>query len=85
MLWDIQAGKWDTKAFQESMFISMTAAAQQIHIQRLSPDNKGALPYIHLQADYRNKKQSLTHIWLFLISLTTSFSVLHDHFQVQFL
>jgi hypothetical protein len=59
MLQDIQAGKWDTKAFQEAVFISV-----QIPIQRLSPKNKGALPYIPLQAGYRSKKQSLTHIWL---------------------
>jgi hypothetical protein len=48
MLQDIQAGKQDTKAFWEAMFISMPAATQQIHIQRLSPKNKGALPHILL-------------------------------------
>jgi hypothetical protein len=64
MLLDIQAEKWDTKAFQEAISISMLAAAQQVPIQRLSPKNKGDLPYIHLQAGYRSKKQSLTHIWL---------------------
>jgi hypothetical protein len=83
-LWDIQPGKWDTKAFQEAMFIGMLGVIQRIHIQRLSPHNKGALPYILLQADYKSKKQSLTHVWLFVISLATSFSVLCDHFQVQF-
>jgi hypothetical protein len=62
MLWDIQAGKWDTKAFQEPIFISLWAAAQQIHIQRLSPKNKGVSPYIPLKAGYRSKKKSLTHI-----------------------
>jgi hypothetical protein len=36
MLRDIQAGKLDTKAFQEAIFISVPAAAQRIHIQRLS-------------------------------------------------
>jgi hypothetical protein len=30
LLWDIQAGKQDTKAFQEATFISLPAAAQQI-------------------------------------------------------
>jgi hypothetical protein len=84
LLWDIQAGKWDTKAFWEAMFISVLVAAQQIPIQRLSSENKGALPYIPLQAGYRSKKQSLTHIWLLVISLATSSSVRHDHFQVQF-
>jgi hypothetical protein len=41
---------WDTKAFQEAIVFSLLAAAQQIHIQRLSPENKGASPYIPLQA-----------------------------------
>jgi hypothetical protein len=42
----------------------MLAVAQWIHIQRLSPENKGALPYISLQAGYRSKQQGLTHTWL---------------------
>jgi hypothetical protein len=54
LLWDSQAGKQDTKTFWEAMFTGMTAATQWIHIQRLSPEHKGALPYIPLQADYRN-------------------------------
>jgi hypothetical protein len=58
LLWDIQAGKRDTKAFQEAIFISMLAAAQRIHIQRLSPKKKGALPSIPLQVGYRSEKQS---------------------------
>jgi hypothetical protein len=85
MLQDIQAGKQDTKDFQEAIFISVPAVAQWIHIQRLSPENKGALPYIPLQAVYRSEKQSLTHKWLLVISLATSSSVLCDHFYVQFL
>jgi hypothetical protein len=85
MLQDIQAGKWDTKAFREAVFIHMSAVAQQTHIQSLSPENKGVLPYILLQAGYRNETQSLTHIWLLVISLATSSSVLRDCFQVQFL
>jgi hypothetical protein len=56
-MWNIEAGKQDTKAFQEAMFISVRAAAQQIHIQRLSPKNKRALPHIPLQAGYRSEKQ----------------------------
>jgi hypothetical protein len=43
LLRDIQAGKWDTKPFQETGFITMLAGAQWIPIQRLSPKNKGAL------------------------------------------
>jgi hypothetical protein len=31
---------------------------------KAEPENKGALPYIPLQAGYRSKKQALTHIWL---------------------
>jgi hypothetical protein len=72
MLRDIQAGKLDTKAFQEVIFISVPAAAQRIPIQRLSSKNKGALPFIPLQAGYRSKKQSLTHIWLHASLLATS-------------
>jgi hypothetical protein len=70
MLLGIQAGKWDTKAFQEAVFISMLGADQQMHIQRLSPENKGVSPYIPLQAGYRSKKQSLTHIWLHVTLFT---------------
>jgi hypothetical protein len=32
MLWDIQAGKWYIKAFQEAIFMSVLAVAQWIHI-----------------------------------------------------
>jgi hypothetical protein len=41
--------------------------------QRLSPENKGVSPYIPLQAGYRSKKQSLTHIWLHMTLLVISF------------
>jgi hypothetical protein len=54
MLQDIQTGKQNTKAFGEAIFISMPAATQQIHLQRLSPENKGTFPYIPLRAGYRN-------------------------------
>jgi hypothetical protein len=84
MFQDIKIRKWGTKSFWEAMFISMPAVPQQIHIQRLNPENKGALPYIPFPAGYRSKKQSLTHIWLLVISLATSSSVLCDHFQVPF-
>jgi hypothetical protein len=46
MLRNIQTGKRDTKAFQEAIFISVLAVAQQIHIQRLRPKNQWVLPYI---------------------------------------
>jgi hypothetical protein len=76
LLWDIQAGKWDTRAFWEAIFMSVLAVAQWIPIQRLSLVNRGALPYIPLHAGNRSEKQSLTHIWLLVISLVTSSSVL---------
>jgi hypothetical protein len=43
-------------------------------VQLLSPENKGVSPYIPLQAGYRNKKQSPTHLWLHVTSLAISFS-----------
>jgi hypothetical protein len=78
MLKDVQAGNQDTRAFQEAVFIRMPAVAQQIPIQRLSPEDKVVLPYIPLQAAYRSKKQSLTHIWLYVSLLATSPSALCD-------
>jgi hypothetical protein len=75
MLWDIQAGK---QAFQEAIFFSVPAVAQQIHIQRLSPKNNEAFSYIPLQAGYRSKKQGLTHMWLYVCPLATLPSVLCD-------
>jgi hypothetical protein len=64
-------GNQDTKAFQEAIFISVLAVDQWIPIQRLSPENKGALPYIPLQAGYKSKKKGLTHIWLYTFLLAT--------------
>jgi hypothetical protein len=40
------------------------APTQKTWVQWLSLENKGISPYIFLQADYRSKKQDLTHIWL---------------------
>jgi hypothetical protein len=78
LLWDFQAGKWDTKAFKEEIFISMPATAKQIHIQRLSPENKGVSAYIRLQASCKSKKEGLTHIWLHATLLATLPLVLRD-------
>jgi hypothetical protein len=72
--WDIQAGNQDTKAFQEAIFISRPAAAQWIPIQRLSPENKGALDTFVSML----QKQDLTHIWSYASLLATSPSVLCD-------
>jgi hypothetical protein len=41
MVWDIQAGKRDIKAFWEAMFIRVLAVTQRIHIQKLNPRTKG--------------------------------------------
>jgi hypothetical protein len=46
----MQAGKQDTKAFHEAIFISMPSVAQWIPIQRLSPENKRALPFMPWQS-----------------------------------
>jgi hypothetical protein len=43
-----------TPKLSGSMFISMLAATQWTHVQRLSPENKGDLPYIPFRAGYRN-------------------------------
>jgi hypothetical protein len=67
-----------TKALQEAIFISVTAAAQWIHIQRLNPENKGHSLYLPLQADYRSKMSGLTHIWLHVTLLAILPPVLHD-------
>jgi hypothetical protein len=70
------------RLFQEAVFISVPAAAQQIHIQRLSPENKGVSSYIPLQAGYRNKQQGLTHIWLHVTLFATLPPVLCDLLHV---
>jgi hypothetical protein len=85
LLWDIHAGKWDTKAFLEAMFISVPVVAQQIPIQKLSPENKGALPSIPLQAGYSSKKQGLTPMWLYASLLATSPSGLCDLLHIHIL
>jgi hypothetical protein len=85
LLWDIQAGNQVTNAFQEAVFISMSIASQQIKIQRLSPENKEALPYIPLQAGYRSKKQGLTPMWLYASLLATSPSGLCDLLHIHIL
>jgi hypothetical protein len=59
MLWDTQVGKWDTMAFQESMFISLLAAAKWIHVQRLSPKSKQVSPYILSKQVTEAKRQGL--------------------------
>jgi hypothetical protein len=82
MLGESRTQTQDTKAFQEAIFISVPALAQQIHIQRLSPKNKGVSPYIPLQVGYRSKNQGLTNIWLNATLLATLRPVLCDLLQV---
>jgi hypothetical protein len=57
---------------------------QWTHVQRLSPENKVVSPYIPLQAGYKNKKQSSTHIWLYVTPLAISFSQCYVTFMFQF-
>jgi hypothetical protein len=84
MLWESQTETWDTKAFQETIFISIPAVAQQSNIQRLSPKYKGVLTCIPLQAGYRRKKQGLTHIQLHVTLLATSPQCYTTFFMYRF-
>jgi hypothetical protein len=54
------------------MFI-VPAQTQWTRVQRLSPEKKGVSSYIPLQAGYRSKKQSTTHIRLHVTPLAISF------------
>jgi hypothetical protein len=62
----------------------MPAVVQQIPIQRLNPENKGAF-CLYTLASRLYKKQSLTYIWLYASLLATSPSVLCDLPYVQIL
>jgi hypothetical protein len=61
------------KQFSRKQHFIVSAQTQWTRVRRLSPENKEVSPYIPLQAGYRSKKQSLTHIWLHAISLAISF------------
>jgi hypothetical protein len=65
------AEKQDSEAINRKQCFIVPAQTQWTHVQRLSPENKGASLYIPLQAGYRSKKQGLIHIWLYLILLAT--------------
>jgi hypothetical protein len=56
---------WNTEAISRKQHFIVPAQAQQTHVQRLSPENKGVSPYTPLQAGYRSKRQGLIHIWLY--------------------
>jgi hypothetical protein len=52
------------RKFSRKQHFIVSTQTQWTHVQRLSPQNKEASPYVHLQAGYRSKKQSSTHLWL---------------------
>jgi hypothetical protein len=60
------------KGFSGSNIYLHVSSSSAIHIQRLSPENKGVSPYTALQAGFRSKKQGLTHLWLHATLLATS-------------
>jgi hypothetical protein len=59
------------QSFQETSLLSRLAVTQQIHIQRLSPENKGGFPSVPFRAGYGNRGYRLSHTqyilfyWLF--------------------
>jgi hypothetical protein len=75
LLRDIQAGRQDTKAFQEAIFISIPAVAQRTHPK--------AEPLIYILG--RLQKHETEFILLYTILLATSSSVPYNPFHVQLL
>jgi hypothetical protein len=61
------------RQFSRKQHFIVLAQTHQTPLQRLSPENQGVSPYTPLQAGYRSKKQSLTHIWLHVTLLAISF------------
>jgi hypothetical protein len=59
--------------FSRKQHFIVPTQTQWTCIQRLSPKNKEVSPYIPLQAGYRSKEQSSTHIWLHVTSLAIPF------------
>jgi hypothetical protein len=49
----------DTEADEQEATFIVLAQTQRTPVQRLSPENKGVSPYMHLQAGYRSKKVKL--------------------------
>jgi hypothetical protein len=72
------------RQFSRKQRFIVPAQTQQTHVQRLSPENKGVSPCIPLQAAYRSKKQSSTHLWLHVTSLAILFSQCYVMFMFQF-
>jgi hypothetical protein len=69
------------RQFSRKQCFIVPAQTQWTCVQRLSPESKGALPYIPLQAGYKSKKQGLYMAACNSIGYFTP-SVLHDLLQV---
>jgi hypothetical protein len=64
---------WDTEAvYQEATFYCASTDLADL-CPKAEPKNKMVSPYIPLQAGYRSKEQSSTHIWLHVTSMAISF------------
>jgi hypothetical protein len=61
------------RQFSRKQHFIVPAQTEWSCVQRLSPENKEVSPCIPLQAGYRSKKQSSTHTWLHVTSLSISF------------
>jgi hypothetical protein len=72
------------RLLRKQYLLSCRQQLNGIHIQRLSPKNKGVSPYTPLQAGYRSEKQGLTHVWLHVTLLATSPPVLLTFFMFRF-
>jgi hypothetical protein len=57
------------QSFQGASLFSKPTATQWTCFQRLSPENKGGLPYIPFREGYRNVGHSLSHRLSHVISL----------------
>jgi hypothetical protein len=65
MLWEIMSWNrivWGRLAVSN---VCVLAQTEQTRVQWLRPEKKEVSPYIPLQAGYRSKKQSSTHMWLY--------------------
>jgi hypothetical protein len=78
MLWESQTETLHIEAFQEAVFISLLAAAQQIHIQRLSLENKGVSPLYTLASRLQKQKARFNTYMVAQNSMATSPPVLCD-------
>jgi hypothetical protein len=70
--WNLNLRYETVRQFTREQRFIVPAQAQQTCVQRLRSENKRISDCIPLQAGYRNKKQSSTHIWLHVTSLAIS-------------